>query len=108
MGACCSSESAVNPYKTSAAGPSRTYAPDEVRLYEVQRPDGTFDSVPDPGLDEQYEFVRMLGYGGTGQTLLYRNRKTEELVATKLIKRPIPELLQKTLLREITVSFHSQ
>jgi len=69
----------------------------------MQRPDGTFDSVPDPGLDEQYEYIRLLGYGGTGQTLLYRNRRTDELAAIKLIKRPLPEIIQQRLLREFTV-----
>ena len=69
----------------------------------TQRPDGTFDSVPDPGLDEQYEYIRLLGYGGTGQTLLYRNRRTDELAAIKLIRRPLPEIIQQRLLREFTV-----
>ena len=69
----------------------------------MQRPDGTFDSVPDPGLDEHYEYVRLLGYGGTGQTLLYRDRRTDELSAVKLIRRPLPEIIQQRLLREFTV-----
>ena len=72
-------------------------------VWLAQRPDGTFDSVPDPGLDEQYEYIRLLGYGGTGQSLLYRNRRTDELVAIKLIKRPLPEIISQRLLREFTV-----
>jgi serine/threonine protein kinase len=47
--------------------------------------------------------VRLLGYGGTGQTLLYRDRRTDELSAVKLIRRPVPEIIQQRLLREFTV-----
>ena len=47
--------------------------------------------------------MRLLGYGGTGQTLLYRDRRTDELSAVKLIRRPLPEIIQQRLLREFTV-----
>ena len=46
--------------------------------------------------------------GGTGQTLLYREKATGEQVAIKLIKRPIPKVIMPNILREITVSGHRQ
>ncbi len=42
--------------------------------------------------------------GGTGLTYLAEDRKTKELVAIKLIKRPIPKVLEQNILREIVVS----
>lgn len=103
MGQCCSGTLTKEPI--DAINPAhRAPAPAEVQLYEVQRPDGTFDSVPDPGLDDQFEYVQLLGYGGTSQTLLYRHRLSCGLVAIKCTRRPVPGLIQNMLLREITVS----
>ena len=42
--------------------------------------------------------------GGTGLTYLAEDRKTKELVAIKLIKRPLPRVLEQNILREIEVS----
>ena len=42
--------------------------------------------------------------GGTGLTYLAEDRKTKELVAVKLIKRPIPKVLEQNILREVVVS----
>ena len=41
--------------------------------------------------------------GGTGQTLLYKEKATGEQVAIKLIKRPIPKVIMPNILREISV-----
>lgn len=49
----------------------------------------------------------MTAAGGTGLTYLAENRKTKELVAIKLIKRPIPKVLETNILREIVVSSQS-
>jgi len=48
---------------------------------------------------------RSLVQGGTGQTLLYKEKATGEQVAIKLIKRPIPKVIMPNILREITVRF---
>lgn len=57
---------------------------------------------PDIGLIETFEYVKELGKGGTGETLQYRNRQTHEIVAIKLIRRPIPAPVLPSILREIT------
>ena len=59
--------------------------------------------VPDPGLEATFQSIEKLGSGGTGETWLYRERKTGELVAVKLIKRPLPLVVRHNALREITV-----
>lgn len=59
----------------------------------------------DIGLRDMFEYVKPLGQGGTGQTLLYRNKATGENVAIKLIKRPIPKVIIPNILREIMVRF---
>lgn len=60
---------------------------------------------PDPGLNDTHEVIRFLGRGGTGDTHLYKEKATGELVAIKLVKRPIPKVLQPNLLREIKVGW---
>lgn len=59
---------------------------------------------PDIGLSGSHEFVKFLGRGGTGDTHLYIDRASGEEVAIKLVKRPVPKLVQPNLLREIRVS----
>ena len=59
--------------------------------------------IPDRGLDAEFEYLKKLGSGGCGDTSLYRERATGELVAIKLIKRPLPSIVQNNILREITV-----
>ena len=59
--------------------------------------------TPDDGLETEFEYLRKLGSGGSADTSLYRERGTGELVAIKLIKRPIPSVLHQNVLREITV-----
>lgn len=51
-----------------------------------------------------FEITRTKAAGGTGLTYLAEDRKTKELVAVKLIKRPIPKVLEQNILREIVVS----
>ena len=63
---------------------------------------------PDIGLVETFEYVKELGKGGTGETLQYRNRQTNEIVAVKLIRRPIPAPVLPSILREITARLHSE
>ena len=59
---------------------------------------------PDVGLETNYELVEFLGRGGSGDTWLYRNRETQELVAIKLIPRPFPKaMLPAQVEREIKV-----
>jgi len=57
----------------------------------------------DPGLEKEFEYVKLLGKGGTGETHLYRERKSGRLVAIKLVPRPLPRVLHESILREITV-----
>ena len=57
----------------------------------------------------QHPSVKMLvltatcAAGGTAVTHLAEDRKTKELVAIKLIKRPIPRVMEQNILREIVV-----
>lgn len=57
----------------------------------------------DFGLGDRYEPIRFLGRGGTSDTWLFRDLKTKATVAIKLMKRPIPPVLETSLLREITI-----
>ena len=57
----------------------------------------------DAGLETEFEYIKLLGKGGTGETHLYRERKTGQLVAIKLVPRPLPRVLHESILREITV-----
>ena len=57
----------------------------------------------DAGLDSEFEYIKLLGKGGTGETHLYRERKSGQLVAIKLVPRPLPRVLHESILREITV-----
>ena len=59
---------------------------------------------PDYGLKSVFELISFLGRGGSGDTWLYRNRESKELVAIKLIARPLPKaLLPVQVEREIKV-----
>mmetsp|Transcript_20348 Transcript_20348/g.56393 ORF Transcript_20348/g.56393 Transcript_20348/m.56393 type:complete len:457 (-) Transcript_20348:375-1745(-) len=57
----------------------------------------------DEALQELYEPVHQLGAGGTGESWLVKDRETSEYLAIKLIKRPIPSVLQPMMLREIEI-----
>lgn len=62
------------------------------------------EQVPDPGLLSTHEAVKPLGKGGTGDAWLYKDRTTGELVAVKLMKRPLPRVVEPHIEREIRVS----
>ncbi|MEW5307987.1 MAG: hypothetical protein WDW38_000382 [Sanguina aurantia] len=59
--------------------------------------------IPDFGLDNNYEVIRLLGEGGSGQTWLCRDLETDENLAIKLIRRPIPRVLLPMILHEIQI-----
>lgn len=59
---------------------------------------------PDVGLESSFELVEFLGRGGSGDTWLYRSRGSGELVAIKLIARPLPKaILPAQVEREIKI-----
>jgi serine/threonine-protein kinase SRK2 len=41
--------------------------------------------------------------GGTGEAYLYKDKERGEMVAIKLIRRPLPKVIQPNILREIMV-----
>lgn len=55
------------------------------------------------GLSNYFESQRLLGEGGSGETWLMKDKTTKELVAVKMIKRPIPKALHQMLLQEIMI-----
>jgi len=60
--------------------------------------------APDVGLTSCYDFIQYLGSGGSGDTYLMRDLKSEELVAVKLIPRPIPKaIVPAHVFREIKI-----
>ena len=69
------------------------------------QPDPTKPTL-DEALQELYEPVHQLGAGGTGESWLAKDRESGEYLAVKLIKRPIPSVLQPMMLREIEVGFN--
>lgn len=57
----------------------------------------------DPVLGSIYEPIRLLGTGNVGKTWLMRHKERSELVAVKLIKRPLPPYITQSILREISI-----
>lgn len=55
------------------------------------------------GLAETYEVKHLLGSGSAGDTWLCRGRATGELLAVKLMKRPIPPLMGTNIMREVKI-----
>lgn len=55
------------------------------------------------GLSKHFETLRLLGEGGSGETWLMKDKETNELVAMKMLRRPIPKALHKMLLQEVTI-----
>lgn len=55
------------------------------------------------GLSEAYEVKHLLGSGSAGDTWLCRDRGSGELVAVKLMKRPIPPMMGTNIMREIKI-----
>lgn len=58
---------------------------------------------PDFGLKETHDLKKFLGRGGTGDTYLFIDKRNQQPVAIKLIKRPIPKVILPNILREIRV-----
>lgn len=58
---------------------------------------------PDFGLKETHDLKKFLGRGGTGDTYLFTDKRNNQPVAIKLIKRPIPKVILPNILREIRV-----
>lgn len=61
------------------------------------------NQIPDFGLGDLYEAIKLLGRGGEGETWLCRDKSTDEKVAIKLIRRPIPKAAITIIKREIKI-----
>lgn len=55
------------------------------------------------GLSEAYDVKHLLGSGSAGDAWLCQERSTGDLVAVKLIKRPIPPLMGASIMREVKI-----
>lgn len=94
MGACGSKDP-----KTSGGGES-------TKRYDTANQSANGDgaeSHPDFGLKETHDLKKFLGRGGTGDTYLFTDKRNNQPVAIKLIKRPIPKVILPNILREIRV-----
>lgn len=60
-------------------------------------------AIPDVGLQDTHTYVKFLGRGGTGDAHLYEDKADGEVVAIKLMKRPLPKIIMPNILREIKV-----
>ncbi len=69
----------------------------------THRGKGGTKGLPDASLHVDFEYIKLLGKGGTGETYLYRERRTGELLAIKLVPRPLPRVIHQSIVREITV-----
>ena len=65
-------------------------------------------AVPDVGLEDTHTYVKFLGRGGTGDAHLYEDKADGEVVAIKLMKRPLPKIIMPNILREIKVGRPTQ
>ena len=74
----------------------------------THRGKGGTKGSPDASLDVEFEYIKLLGRGGTGETYLYRERRTGALVAIKLVPRPLPRVIHQSIVREITVRPYSR
>eukprot|EP00882_Tetradesmus_deserticola_P019235 GHRQ01020690.1.p1 GENE.GHRQ01020690.1~~GHRQ01020690.1.p1 ORF type:complete len:192 (+),score=65.35 GHRQ01020690.1:613-1188(+) len=79
MGACCSKGA-------------------EVDVEEVNRANDATG-----GLAEMYEVKHLLGSGSAGDTWLCRDRVSGELLAVKLMQRPIPPMMGTNIMREVKI-----
>lgn len=59
--------------------------------------------LPDFGFVEQFQVIKLLGTGGEGETWLCIDKATNQEVAVKLIKRPIPKSITQIIQREIKI-----
>lgn len=70
--------------------------------HQIANGDGA-QNHPDFGLKETHDLKKFLGRGGTGDTYLFTDKRNNQPVAIKLIKRPIPKVILPNILREIRV-----
>ena len=90
MGACCSfPETLPQASSTSAAQSSRLPA--------------LAHSGADPGLTKSHTYVQPLGVGSTGDIAEFVDMQTQQHVAIKLIRRPVPRVIALRLMQEILV-----
>lgn len=94
MGACGSKDP-----KTSGSGES---AKRHDNAHQIANGDG-LENHPDFGLKQTHDLKKFLGRGGTGDTYLFTDKRNNQPVAIKLIKRPIPRVILPNILREIRV-----
>ena len=97
MGGCCStpdtkysSQESPSANKSKAAGkhaPAKTTEP----------------AVPQFGLSDHFEVIKLLGTGGEGETWLCVDKVTKKEVAIKLVRRPIPKPITQIIQREIKI-----
>ncbi len=59
--------------------------------------------MPDFGLSQTHEVIKVLGKGGEGETWLCKDKATNREIAIKLIKRPIPKPAIAVIKREIKI-----
>lgn len=77
---------------------------DRSKKYEDKKPGGAKPRrTPDFGLGDQFEVIKLLGTGGEGETWLCNDNTTQEQVAIKLIRRPIPKAVVNLIKREIKI-----
>lgn len=94
MGACGSKDPKTSGGTESAKRHETTY--------QTANGDGA-QNHPDFGLKDTHDLKKFLGRGGTGDTYLFTDKRNNQPVAIKLIKRPIPKVILPNILREIRV-----
>jgi hypothetical protein len=80
----------------SAPAPTRAVSPKSAVKIDNE-------GLPDIGLKSTHDYIKHLGTGGTGDVYLYREKSSGQLVAAKLIKRPLPRVIMPNILREVLV-----
>mmetsp|Transcript_4620 Transcript_4620/g.7936 ORF Transcript_4620/g.7936 Transcript_4620/m.7936 type:complete len:437 (+) Transcript_4620:190-1500(+) len=59
--------------------------------------------TPDFAISSHYKVLHMLGEGGSGETWLCKNLRTNEEVAVKYIQRPIPKVVLPMIYHEVKI-----
>jgi serine/threonine-protein kinase SRK2 len=97
MGGCCSTpDTKYSSEENTAANKSKAgnkNAPAK----------STETAVPQFGLAEHFEVIKLLGTGGEGETWLCVDDKLKKEVAIKLVRRPIPKPITQIIQREIKI-----
>ncbi|KAI8468136.1 MAG: kinase-like domain-containing protein [Monoraphidium minutum] len=100
MGGCMSSpEGAADKSPSTKAGGGRGAS----ASHGASAGAGSKNKVPDFGLAEFWEVIKLLGTGGEGETWLCREKATDREVAIKLVRRPIPKSITQIIQREIRI-----